>query len=636
MDQQRFDDLTRALAAVSRRNVIKGIVGAIAGGIGLAARDAGATRVCRELDDSCGNAGQCCSGVCSPTNSNGRRRCVCGSPADCPQPTDQCAQATCVVGVCGVAPAVDRACTDGDACTVGDACNAQGVCVGTPLDCSSLTTQCTTGVCSAGSCVAQPNTGQACDDGDACTGNDVCTAAGTCAGSPIEVGLTCPNNVDVNTAAGTCGAVVHFVPTATCATSLSCDYADNATFPLGTTTVTCSAGNAVSGTQCSFTVTVNDGEGPSITCPSDITVAVVDATSTTVSFAVGATDNCGQPTLRCDHPSGSSFDAGTTSVSCIAEDASGGQSSCSFNVTVNACQRGCLGGCGSPDGCGGFCGGSCPDQTSDECSSSSGACVPSVGCVYNQLPAGAACGHGDACAPTRCSAAGVCEAHPVACDSECGVCNPATGACIARPDQDRKVCGAGDMICENGVCQSPCGACSGVCTIRTDINTGNETFMCCPAEYVGSNGLCCWVKDSFGVVIDGICHDPALVCRNNVICGTECCGRNHSQSGTGTCCGTSAYCLGDACAPQVNVSCTTDGACSSVYPSGVCANGSCCPGQQAIVTDVTADGPIYTCCGPASLPVFTSSTAQCCAYPGYESGCFDCQCSFGSIRRCCF
>ena len=77
----------------------------------------------------------------------------------------------------------------------------------------------------------------------------------------------------------------------------------------------------------------------SITCPGNVTavsaVACPPTTSTAVTFATPtASDNCPGVTVACVPPSGSTFPAGTTTVTCTATDTSGNTVSCSFTVTV--------------------------------------------------------------------------------------------------------------------------------------------------------------------------------------------------------------------------------------------------------------------------------------------------------------
>jgi uncharacterized repeat protein (TIGR01451 family) len=174
--------------------------------------------------------------------------------------------------------------------------------------------------------------------------------------------ITCPGPVTHATDPNVCTAVVTFAaPTVTdncppCqgtlpgkpggSTQVGCQVvcvpASGATFPKGVTTVTCTATDASNNTaNCSFTVTVNDTQAPSITCP----VAVVQSTDPNVCTAVvsysnaTATDNCpGVGTPVCTPASGTTFQKGVTTVSCSVSDASNNSANCSFTVTVNDTQ----------------------------------------------------------------------------------------------------------------------------------------------------------------------------------------------------------------------------------------------------------------------------------------------------------
>jgi len=119
-------------------------------------------------------------------------------------------------------------------------------------------------------------------------------------------------------------------------------------FDIGTTNVTITAydGNGNT-TDCMFTVTIQDGELPSVACPLNV---VVDAPSGQNSVVVndigplGFTENCPGETITYttdngdsgnDDASGLSFPVGVTTVSYLISDAAGNESNCSFTVTVN-------------------------------------------------------------------------------------------------------------------------------------------------------------------------------------------------------------------------------------------------------------------------------------------------------------
>jgi hypothetical protein len=157
---------------------------------------------------------------------------------------------------------------------------------------------------------------------------------------PECTAITCPANVTQSNDPDQCGAVVTYpAPTpvgAGCGT-ITCSPPSGSFFPVGTTTVTC---NSTAGPSCMFTVTVNDTQPPSITCPANIT-AVTDQSSCnpagacqTVTFTATATDNCPGVTVACVPPSGTCFPTGTTTVTCTATDGAGNTATCSFTVTT--------------------------------------------------------------------------------------------------------------------------------------------------------------------------------------------------------------------------------------------------------------------------------------------------------------
>ncbi|MEK8180737.1 HYR domain-containing protein [Flavobacterium buctense] len=109
------------------------------------------------------------------------------------------------------------------------------------------------------------------------------------------------------------------------------------TFPFGNTTVTWTATDASGNTaSCNQTVTVNDTEAPTITCPANINVDMDPGScGAVVTFAASASDNCGTATISYSPASGSLFAVGTTTVTATADDGHGNTASCTFTVTVD-------------------------------------------------------------------------------------------------------------------------------------------------------------------------------------------------------------------------------------------------------------------------------------------------------------
>ncbi|PGC29446.1 hypothetical protein COM11_13805 [Bacillus pseudomycoides] len=178
-----------------------------------------------------------------------------------------------------------------------------------------------------------------------CTATDICGGTATCSFTvtvndtePLKI--QCPNNITQANDTGECGAVVNFPnPTASSScpgVNVSCSPASGSLFPVGDTTVTCTATDTCGGTAtCSFTVTVNDTEPPTINCPANITVANEPCQlGAIVNFASTASDNCGVASVTCIPSSGSFFNVGTTTVTCTATDIHGNSSTCNFYVTV--------------------------------------------------------------------------------------------------------------------------------------------------------------------------------------------------------------------------------------------------------------------------------------------------------------
>ncbi len=146
---------------------------------------------------------------------------------------------------------------------------------------------------------------------------DIAVAAVDASGAPVTFTVTAHDEVDGELAP-------------------SCTPASGAVFPLGTTTVTCtatdSAGNVVSR---SFTVTVSDQDAPVVDVPGPLTVEATGASGAVVSFAVTATDTVsGVLAPECDAASGDTFPLGVTTVTCTATDDDGNVGTAQFTVTV--------------------------------------------------------------------------------------------------------------------------------------------------------------------------------------------------------------------------------------------------------------------------------------------------------------
>ena len=118
------------------------------------------------------------------------------------------------------------------------------------------------------------------------------------------------------------------------APTIVCDHNSGDLFPLGGTTVNCTATDSFGSASASFPVFVQDTTAPVVTVPSDILIA--SQTPAVVTFTVSAVDAiAGSVPVTCSPESGSTFPLGTTVVTCIAYDEQDNPGFGQFNVTVS-------------------------------------------------------------------------------------------------------------------------------------------------------------------------------------------------------------------------------------------------------------------------------------------------------------
>jgi Big-like domain-containing protein/HYR domain-containing protein/fibronectin type III domain protein len=150
--------------------------------------------------------------------------------------------------------------------------------------------------------------------------------------------ITTSGNVTIS-ATSSSGAIATFSASATDIVdgtdAAVCVPSSGSTFPVGTTTVTCSAidahGNTASAT---LTVTVTDVP-PTVTTSGNMTVEATSALGALATFTAKATDIVdGTDSVTCTPASGSIFPIGTTTVTCTAVDAHGQTGSAQLTVTV--------------------------------------------------------------------------------------------------------------------------------------------------------------------------------------------------------------------------------------------------------------------------------------------------------------
>ncbi|MEZ5039669.1 MAG: LamG-like jellyroll fold domain-containing protein [Saprospiraceae bacterium] len=264
--------------------------------------------------------------------------------------------------------------------TSGQACNGAIVCepiVSAPPTCpGNITTGNDPGLCGAyvsftvgSGDVASPASGSYFPVGTTTvviTGSSGCGAAQTCSftvtvnDNEAPKFSNCPGNISVNNDTGDCGAEVSwtapsFSDNCTGATSSS-THDSGDFFAIGTTTVTYSGSDAANNDaiDCSFTVTVNDTEKPSISCAANTTVGT-DADECGADLAIptpDAGDNCqvaevkaryrsvdengnatGSWTSRVSDPSGY-FAVGRYQIQWRAVDVNDNKKSCAYYLEV--------------------------------------------------------------------------------------------------------------------------------------------------------------------------------------------------------------------------------------------------------------------------------------------------------------
>jgi uncharacterized protein len=162
--------------------------------------------------------------------------------------------------------------------------------------------------------------------------HDLTVEATSAAGAAVSYSVSATDNVDGD------------VP-------VNCDPASGSTFPLGATTVNCSAtdkhNNVATG---SFTLTVEDTTPPVISSHADITAEATGTSGAVVTFNLPtATDAVSTPKVSCTPDSGSSFALGHTAVTCTATDQAGNSAQTTFDVLVVDTTVPVIS-CGTPDG----------------------------------------------------------------------------------------------------------------------------------------------------------------------------------------------------------------------------------------------------------------------------------------------
>ncbi|XP_071961244.1 uncharacterized protein [Antedon mediterranea] len=119
--------------------------------------------------------------------------------------------------------------------------------------------------------------------------------------------------------------------------SATCTPPSGSSFNIGSTYITCSAMDTAGNTGiCIFKVLVINVVAPIVTCPDNIEEGSGTDAATVTWDDPTVTDNIDTGlSATCTPPSGSSFNIGSTDVTCSAMDTDGKAGSCVFTVTIN-------------------------------------------------------------------------------------------------------------------------------------------------------------------------------------------------------------------------------------------------------------------------------------------------------------
>ena len=375
-----------------------------------------------EDDDPCTLDEWCEAGTCI------------GLPLNC-NDGNPCTDEICVPGEGCSVTFNDNPCNDGDPCTWPDACY-EGVCVGPVFDCDDGN-PCTQDSCDPETGCVNVSFEGSCDDGDACTLGDVCEA-GVCEGEPIvcQDDNFCTNDI-CDPELG-CTFPFNDLP---CDDGNPCTEDDHcyqgACIP-GQTLVDCDDDNPCTTDTCDAVTGECFHEPNTFTCDDGDPCTVGDQCLNGACQSGGPKD--------CDDQNPCTDDA------CIPANGA-----CGHLPNTAACDDGNL--CTTGDHCqAGACmptgGVDCYD--SNPCTAD--ACVPAMGCVYNNLE-GIACNDFDVCTQgDKCQGGECVSGETIVCDDGNGCtgdsCDPVFGCQyqdLITPCDDGDPCTTTDQ-CQGGLC----------------------------------------------------------------------------------------------------------------------------------------------------------------------------------------
>lgn len=147
--------------------------------------------------------------------------------------------------------------------------------------------------------------------------------------------LSCPANVSVANDPNQCGANVTYTePSGPACGTVTCNHPSGSFFPVGETTVQCTSST---GPTCSFKVTVQDTQNPSITAPANASYQCASEVPAANPLQATASDNCGTPTVtvsESNNGAGSSASPLIITRTYTATDSASNHVSASQTITV--------------------------------------------------------------------------------------------------------------------------------------------------------------------------------------------------------------------------------------------------------------------------------------------------------------
>jgi hypothetical protein len=557
-------------------------------------------------------------------------------------------------------------CDDLNPCTVADSCS-NGVCAGTPRDCSSLDSDCTVGACNAqsGLCEALPaHDGADCSDTDACTTNGVCSN-GICVSDAVQCddGNPCTNDScdpstgctfipsDANTCGDgdVCNGVEECVDgMCEAGAVLTCDdgnpCTDDACDPLlGCTAAfntngcddadACTAHDICSLGLCQGeAITCDDGNpctddhcDPAAGCTTSFNTNGCDDDNACTDNDVCASGNCAGAPVTCDDGNPCTDDTCEPLLGCVTIFNTNGCDDDDACTADDVCVQGdCV-------GVGTVCddGNPCTDD----------ACDPLTGCTSTFNTNG--CDDDDACTADDVCVQGDCVGEGIACDdgNPCtdDACDPLTGCTTTFNTTDcddddactaDDVCVQGDCVGEGVVCDdgNPCtdDACDSLTGCTTTFNTNGcddddactQNDICTLGDCLGNPIVC----DDGDPCTDDAC-DPATGCTTAV--NTNGCNDNSACTSNDVCsqgvcagapitCDDGNPCTDDACDPLTG--CTTTFNTNGCDDNSACTRDDvCAQGQCAGTALVCDDGNVCTddACDPLTGCTTTFNTNGC-------------------------